>query len=132
MRRMVLAGSILVLSSLTVGGAASNGAHMSTRQWAIVNFTDPVTVRGHLLMGQYLIVHDDDRMAKGEPCTSIYRFDRERGPQNVEVEFACKPDQRAICDKTTFSVRRDPVYGLNQLTEYQFAGDPEVHGVPAK
>jgi hypothetical protein len=132
MRSRILAGSLLVLALFTVGGAASNGAHASPRQWAIVNFSDPVTLQGHVLMGAYLIVHDDARMAKGEACTSIYKFDRARGPQGLEVEFVCQPAQRAVCDRTTFSAIFDPAIGIHKLTEYQFAGDAEVHGVPAR
>jgi hypothetical protein len=82
-------------------------------------------------MGSYLVVHDDDRMAKGEPCTSIYAFDPARGPQALAVEFMCKPSQREVCDRTTFSLRRDDA-GPSRVTEYQFAGDTEVHEVPAR
>jgi len=128
----MLVGAVQLLSLFTVAGAASNGARASSRQWAIVNFRDPVVLHGNLLMGRYLIVHDDDRMARGEPCTSVYRFDPERGPQAIEVAFMCKPHYRAVCDKTTLSVRRNAATGFNEVTEYQFAGDSEVHGIPAR
>jgi hypothetical protein len=132
MRNRILVAALFLVSVLTIAGFASNGTHASPRQWAIVTFSDPVILRGHLLMGRYLVVHDDARMAKGEPCTSIYHFDSARGPQALEVEFMCKPDQRAVCDKTTFSVRRNPALGINEVTEYQFAGDSEVHGIPER
>ena len=129
MRRMV-AGVALLLTVLAGGGLASAG-HATPQQWAIVNFSDPLSVRGHFLMGSYLVVHDDERMAKGEPCTSIYQFDRSTGKRALEVEFMCEPIQKEVCDKTTFSVKRDNA-GINQLTEYQFAGDSEAHGVPIR
>ena len=132
MRTRLLVAFLLVVVVFASGGVASNGSHASARQWTVVNFVDPVMVRDHLLMGPYLVVHDDERMAKGEPCTSIYRFDPARGPQGLEVEFVCFPEQREICSRTTFSVRRSPDLGINVVTEYQFAGDPEVHGVPAR
>ena len=131
MRRM-LVGAVMVLSLFTVAGTASNGRGPSSRRWAIVNFPDPVMLHRNLLMGMYLIVHDDERMARGEPCTSIYRFDRKRGPQAVEVEFTCEPHQRAVCDRTTLAIRRNAASGFNEVTEYQFAGDSEVHGIPAR
>src|SRR5262245_25877041 len=131
MRRM-LVGAVLTLSLFTAAGAASNGASASSRRWAIVNFSDPVLLHRNLLMGMYLIVHDDERMARGEPCTSIYRFDPARGPKKVEVEFMCQPHQRAVCDKTTLSLRRSAATGFTEVTEYQFAGDSEVHGIPAQ
>ena len=130
--RRILVGAVLTLSLFTAAGAASNGASASSRRWAIVNFSDPVLVHRNLLMGLYLIVHDDARMARGEPCTSIYRFDPARGPRAVEVEFMCVPHQSAVCDKTTVSVRRNAATSFNELTEYQFAGDSEVHGIPAR
>ena len=112
--------------------SSSSGARASSRQWAIVNFPDPVMLHRNLLMGMYLIVHDDARMAKGEPCTSIYRFDPARGPKKVEVEFMCQPHQREVCDRTTLAVRRNAASGFNEVTEYQFAGDSEVHGIPPR
>jgi len=44
----------------------------------------------------------------------------------------CKPAQRAICEKTTFSASYDPSIGIKKVTEYQFAGDSEAHGIPAR
>lgn len=125
---------LLACAALVVGsGFVTSRLHATPQQrWAIVNFTDPVAVKGHLLQGAYLVVHDDARMAKGEPCTTIYRFDRTKGPQAAEVEFMCKPAQRAACDKTTVSVDYDSTLGVRKMTEYQFAGDDEVHGVPVR
>jgi len=129
--RRVLIGAALLITACAAVGIASSGDHVTPRQWAIVKFSDPVVVRGQILMGSYLVVHDDDRMAKGEPCTSIYAFDPARGPQALAVEFMCKPEKREVCDKTTFSLLRTDD-GPSRVTEYQFAGDTEVHGVPAR
>ena len=131
MRARFLVGMLLVVVVFASGGIASTGSHMSPQQWAIVNFTDPVSVYGHFLMGPVLIVHDDEKMAKGEPCTSMYRFDRADGSRTLEVEFFCTPEQRTVCEKTTFAVTRNSRTGINEMTEYQFAGDSEVHGVPS-
>ena len=129
MRRM-LVGAVLMMSLFAVAGMPSHASGAVSRQWAIVTFPDPVMVQRNLLMGSYLVVHDDARMARGEPCTSIYRFVPGHGPQALEVEFMCKPDQRTVCDKTTLSVRRNAATGFNELVWYQFAGDSEVHGIP--
>jgi len=128
----MLVGAVLMVSLLAVAGMASNGARASSRQWAIVTFPDPVMVQRNLLMGSYLVVHDDARMARGEPCTSIYRFVPGHGPQALEVEFMCKPEQRIVCDKTTLSVRRNAATGFNEVVSYQFAGDSEVHRIPKR
>jgi hypothetical protein len=129
MRRVVIGAALLTTVCATAGIASSRD--VTPRQSVIVNISDPVVLRGHVLMGPYLVVHDDDRMARGEPCTSIYKFDRDRGPQALEVEFMCQPTQRKICETTKFSVRHSDA-GLNVVTEYQFAGDPEAHIVPAR
>ncbi len=132
MRSRLFVGALLVVGLFSVGGRASNGSHASPRQWSVVNFADPVVVRGHVLMGEYLVVHDDARMERGEPCTSIYRFDPAKGPQALELEFVCQPEQSPVCERTTFTVQRDPVLGVNKVTNYQFAGDSELHGVPTR
>src|SRR5262245_27681694 len=130
MRARISLGILLVVVVFASGSIASTGAHLTPQQWAIVNILDPIAVQGHFLMGPVLIVHDDARMEKGEPCTSIYRFDKADGSRTLEVEFMCVPEQREICDKTTLSVAWNQRTGLNQLTKYQFAGDSEAHGVP--
>ena len=132
MRARLLLGSLLVVVLFSAGSMASNGSHASPRQWSVVNFIEPVIIRNHVLMGRYLVVHDDARMEKGEPCTSIYKFDAAKGPQQLEVEFVCQPQQRTVCERTTFTSRRDPLLGVNRIVEYQFGGDAEVHGVPSR
>jgi hypothetical protein len=125
--------TLMCAGLVLTGSLASTRVHATPqKRWAIVNFTDTVALQGHMLMGPYLVVHDDARMAKGEPCTTFYRFDPVKGPQAAELEFMCKPAQRAACDKTTVSVGYDPTLGVHKLLEYQFAGDDEGHGVPAR
>jgi len=130
MRARILIGVLLVVVAFATGGTAFTGSHVSPKQWAIVNFAEPISVHGHFVMGPVLIVHDDARMEKGEPCTSIYSFDKADGSRKLEVEFVCVPEQRAACDKTTLSLVRNTQTGVNQLTQYQLAGDSEAHGVP--
>ena len=47
-------------------------------------------------MGPYLIVHDDAKMERGEPCTTFYRFDPAKGPQE---EVAVVPLHAGQCGK---------------------------------
>src|SRR6187397_3011617 len=42
------------------------------RQATEVWFQRPVRVGRNILQGRYVIEHDNDRMARGEPCTHIY------------------------------------------------------------
>src|SRR4029079_5904288 len=88
---------------LAVGTIATSGdAVAPPRQWAVTNFVDPVLVSDQILMGPYLIVHDDAKMAHGQPCTSFYRFDPAKGPQEEVLSFHCTPATRQ--DDGTFKV----------------------------
>jgi hypothetical protein len=77
-----------------------------------------------------LIVHDDEKMALGEACTTFYRFDPARGPQEEIVSFHCTPVRRTVAEKTrlTLSERSEPT--CKRLLEYQVAGESEAHAIP--
>ena len=84
-------------------------------------------------MGSYLIVHDDAKMERGEPCTTFYRFDPAKGPQEAAVSFHCTPALKPVVDKLTLTQSEsNPAVGIRRLTEYQFPGDCEAHGIPKK
>ncbi len=38
-------------------------------QRAFVEFTEPIKLLGAVLKGDYLFLHDEAKMARGEPCT---------------------------------------------------------------
>ena len=132
MKRQILVLAIALVGFSAINAVATRGDHVGpAKQWAIVNFQSPVQIADRMLMGVYLIVHDDEKMARGEACTSIYRFDKARGPQEEVYSFHCVPSEQPVCDKTTFKTR-DRGLDLPLLTSYQFAGDTEAHGVPVK
>src|SRR5262245_34997908 len=131
MRSRILVGAVLVFGLLAVGVVATSGDQTGpSKRWAIVNFVDAVRVNREFVMGPCLIVHDDTKMARGEPCTTIYRFDAKKGPQEVLVAFMCKPIRRGVIDVTKVTIVPLVSRDLPNLTEYQFAGDAEGHGVP--
>jgi len=134
MRSRIVVGALLVFGVLAAGTFATSGDGVAPpRQWAIVNFTDPVLVTDQILMGSYLIVHDDARMERGEACTSFYRFDAARGPQQEVLAFHCTPSMKKVVDQLTLTqTEPNPAIGIARLTEYQFGGDCEAHGIPSK
>ena len=134
MRSRIIVGSLLLVGVFASGTMATSGQGVApARQWALTNFIDPVLVTDQILMGPYLIVHDDARMERGEPCTSFYRFDTAKGPQEEVVSFHCTPANRKLTDKLTFTQTGPvPNLGIARVTEYQFAGDCEAHGIPTK
>ena len=134
MRSRIIVGSVLLLGVLAVGTIATSGDGVAPpRQWAITNFMEPVQVVDQMLMGQYLITHDAAKMARGEPCTSFYRFDPAKGPREQVVSFHCTPATRKVVDRLTLTqTDQASIFGIKRLTAYQFAGDCEAHGIPTK
>jgi hypothetical protein len=134
MKARIIFSAVIVVGLLGVGTFASRGdASVSPRhQSAIVNILDPVFVRGEIVMGPVMIVHDDEKMERGEPCTTFYRFDPGRGPREELVSFHCTPVQRNVAETTKLTLQRGIEGSCKRLVEYQFAGDTEAHGIPSK
>ena len=117
-----------MLSSSSIP-SVSNAAGIAKRQRAETNFYRPIQLMGVTLQGDYLFVHDDEAMARGEACTFVYKGFSEN-PKNLVVSFHCLPAGRN--QVAYFTVRSSMnELGQLQLTEYQFAGSSEGHVVPA-
>lgn len=143
MRSRIIVGVLLALGILSMETVATSGAGVSpVRQWAIVRFNRTTAVSGALLnAGEYLIVHDAERMARGDACTTFYSFGESGdGAQEEAVSFHCIPREREVTGRTrlTLTPVSGDTYGctfswgwtMDKLTEYQFAADSEGHGVP--
>jgi hypothetical protein len=130
MKARPLALSLFIVGLMSVGTVASRSQSGTPRTSAIVNFTDPVLVVDQLVMGPVLIVHDDDKMALGLACTTFYRFDPARGPQEELLSFHCTPVQRTVTEKTRLTLSERPEPGCKRLLEYQVAGEAEAHAIP--
>ena len=142
MRSRIIFGALLVLGFLSPATFATSGGHVSpVRQWAIVNFDRTTEVSGALLnAGQYVVVHDAEKMARGEPCTTFYSFGESgNGAQEEAVSFHCIPRERDVTSTTALTLTTVPgntegctgwSYTNDKLTEFQFAADSEGHGVP--
>jgi hypothetical protein len=107
---------------------ASSAVPETAVQTAVVTFRDPVLVGDRILLGRYVIEHDTNRMARGEPCTHIYEASDTRLPV---VAFRCTHLTRRAPSANTVFLRRSGTYPLQQLLDFQFAGEPASHGVPA-
>ena len=111
--------------------AGTSGSAAARSQSAMATFARPTWVTGRLLIGTYLVVHDDDRMARGEPCTSFYRVGtRGLNPLDEVVSFHCIPRQRKPVRGFSMTVASNEIKATDTLLEFQFAGDSEGHGVP--
>ena len=125
----------LVVSVLVGALAPTNFATTGDRgalhqQSAIVKFERPTWVVTEMLIGAYVIVHDNDMMTRGEPCTTLYRIGTRARPLEEVVAFHCIPHERTVARNFTIAVDPNPALGMDTLIEYQFAGDSEAHGVP--
>ncbi|MFM8533300.1 MAG: hypothetical protein ACKOEC_06865 [Acidimicrobiia bacterium] len=98
------------------------------RQLAEVWFTQPTLVGRAILQGRYVIEHDNDRMARGEPCTHIYAFDDRSKPV---ATFHCTHLERDRAGRNLVGLINDPS-GFKRLTEFQFAGEAAAHGYPGE
>ena len=134
MRLTIRIGVLLVVGFVAAGSLSASGNNYvgAKTQWTIVNFPDPVLVKGEFVMGPVMIVHDSEKMARGEACTTFYRFDKARGPQEEIVSFHCKPRATDAKPAATSLVTTLTDPGCRKLVEYQIAGDGEAHGVPVK
>jgi hypothetical protein len=127
MRSRTLVGLLFVIAAVTV-----LDSHAATpRRWATVYLAEPTLIGSTIVRGPVMFVHDDLRMARGEPCTSVRLFDPASGPLETIAEFHCIPIARKAAAKFTITTRPNDQLGYGcVLTEYQFAGDTEGHGVP--
>ncbi|MGH9218057.1 MAG: hypothetical protein ACRD1W_02070 [Vicinamibacterales bacterium] len=101
---------------------------LPVRQLAEVWFHRPVWVGKSILQGRFVIEHDNERMARGEPCTHIYAYDDRMKPM---VAFHCTHLERDRADANTVFLVDDPVSGMKRLTEFQFTGETASHGYPS-
>lgn len=128
MRRNVFIGTVLIVGAL----AASTLGASPTRRAAVVRFLNPTIIAGSFVMGTVVIEHDDEKMAQGQPCTTVYHFDADtNGPGDPIVSFMCTPRERPLATKFEATLVRS-VSWPDRLTEYQLVGESEGHGVPAE
>ena len=97
------------------------------RQVTEVWFQRPVVIDHKILQGRYVIEHDNDRMARGEPCTHIYAYSDQTKPI---VTFHCTHLERDITTQNTV-VLYSTADGWQKMSEFQFKGEAASHGVPA-
>lgn len=127
MRTKIVVGTLLVFAALAVStlGAAP------TRKAVAVTFIRPIIIAGVAVMGPVVFEHDDARMARGEPCTTVYRHDHKRNDRGeVLVSFMCAPRARPVAEKFEAILSGPNNTGAAVLVEYQFEGELEGHGVP--
>ena len=118
----------VLMFSTGLSTTVSDAAAITKKQRALMKFNQPVQLMGETLKGEYLFVHDDEAMLRGEACTYVYEGDAENA-DNLAVWFHCIPAERTKA--ATFVVRTVMTApGRYEICEYQFAGSTEAHMVP--
>lgn len=132
MKSFLLFIALLCAVTLSSSSASSvtNAANTPKSERATMTFTQPVQLLGVTLQGQYLFVHDNEAMARGEACTYVYKGVDEK-PSKLVATFHCMPDIR---QKVAYFTVRTALNSLGQLEvrEFQFAGTTETHLVPVE
>src|ERR1700682_6659072 len=122
--------SVLLVGALVPVTFAVSDDKAPGRQSAIVRFQAPTWVANRILIGTYVIVHDEGNMTRSEPCTALYLVGTGTHPLEEAVSFHCILRERKVVSSFSITARSDPKLGIDVLTEYQFKGDSEGHGVP--
>ena len=123
MKRVLIATSMLAALMITIGAfAVHTKAEAKKTERATIEFTQTVKLLDVFLKGEYLVVHDEALMAKGEACTYVY--DRSGA---LIVSFHCTPVERPKSDRFRIVTRRLDPSGLSEIAEIQFAGSTEAH-----
>lgn len=126
MKRLLIAASMVAALMVTIGAfAAHTKAEAKKNERATIEFTQTVKLLNVVLKGEYLVVHDEAMMAKGEDCTYIY----DKSGKLI-VSFHCTPVERPKSDRFRVVTRRLDPSGLSEVVEIQFAGSTEAHLVP--
>lgn len=99
-----------------------------TRETMVVWFQKPVKIGNRVLQGKYVIEHDNNRMARGGPCTYIYAASDLQLPV---LAFHCTHLERARSTAPTLVLRSlGEANGMKELVAFQFAGEIGAHGIP--
>lgn len=129
--RSRLAVGLLLMTVVFATAALASGDRRPSRQWAAVYLFEPTLIGSTIVQGPVLFVHDEAKMARGEPCTSVQLFNPGEGPAETIASFHCIPRQARAANRFRIQTRPNTELGFGcVLVEYQFAGDREAHGVP--
>ena len=127
MKKALFATTMLAAFVIAIGVfTAQAGTEAKKQDRATVQFSEPVKLLNVILKGQYLFVHDEEKMAAGQDCTSVYD-----ASGKLVVSFHCIPiERKKAIGFRVLSSRVGSSNGPLEMKEYQFAGSTEAHQVP--
>jgi len=128
MKRIIIL-MIISLPVLLGSTFAQRQTNPATKDAAVVEFTDKTKLGGEILFGTYYFEHDDSRMARGEPCMYVYKYEQDKAGKLV-VSFHCTPVDRPKARDVIVSLAMSNSPDVFLLTEIQFKGSTKGHLVP--
>ena len=127
--------AILITTAVVTGLAMAQHhktALVPRNESAAVEFPQTVLLNSVFLRGDYLVIHDEARMARGENCTYIYEYTNKVQGRLV-TSFHCTPVERERV--AAFTIVVAPIDqgppGIRRVIAIQFAGSNEAHQLPA-
>lgn len=129
MKKIVYLVVLVIAFVLSTFPSQSRASYAVQKQSAVARFNEPVVVQGIVLKGEYLFVHDDAAMARGEACTYIYKGVAPLRDKLV-VSFHCIPAERAKASHFVWRTAQTKT-GTVELREFQFGGQTESHLIPS-
>lgn len=138
MKRMTLIvsiGAAVVLMGTALARLAV--AQTPKKDVAVVDLADKTKVMKEVLQGKYIFVHDDEAMAKGQPCFYVYKYSQDAAgkpdikPENLVLSFNCQHLERGKAPQVVITYTMVPGNAdLFEIKEVQFAGSTAVHRLP--
>ena len=132
MRRLLLL--VLMVCAVALSGnllPSTAKAPSPHRESAVVEFNHQVKLLSVFLKGRYLVVHDDEMMARGGACTFVYSLKEDRQDKLV-LSFHCTPvAQEKARSFTIRTVSLLPSLAIDEVREIQFEGSSEGHLAPS-
>ena len=130
MKRFILTAiTIALLIAISNAFVPESKAQNQAKETAVVELTDRTRLLEMVLQGKYLFEHDDNRMARGEPCMHVYGYANGKATEIV-LAFHCKPVERARAKHLVLNVAITSTPDLFELKEIQFAGSAKGHAIP--
>ena len=119
-------GKAVLLSAIGMALASPLLADSTSRERVRARFLNPTFFHGALLQGDYLITHDHDKIAKGEPCLFVHR-ERTGTSGEPVVSVHCETVERDKSTEARIATLRVSDGVLWSLREIQFAGATSAH-----
>src|SRR5436309_12687735 len=94
MRSRVRLATLVAIAMFATATGVMSGDGVGRRQWAAVYLNEPTMIGATIVQGPVVFVHEDAKMARGEPCTSVLLFEPGKGPTEEIAAFHCIPTAR--------------------------------------